>query len=140
MVARVALHNIKQGRDEPVHAFGARLRGQAKCLSCDANVNYTEAMVKDVLCRGLEDNEILGDKNQDMLLEEALGFVEAKEAGKRSAPACCYPTRQMQWPGAPIGGKRRPRPRSKKCGTWSKPSNEDREEGMPSLWHQAQLL
>ena len=102
MVARVALHNMKQGRDEPVRAFGARLRRQAsvckftqKCPSCDANVNYTEAMVKDVLCRGLEDNEIqmdlLGDKNQDMSLEEALGFVEAKEAGKRSASRLLLP-------------------------------------------------
>ena len=56
MVARVTLHNMRQDRDEPVHAFGARLRGQAsvckftqKCPSCDATVDYTEAMVKDVL-------------------------------------------------------------------------------------------
>ena len=154
MVARVALHKMKQGRDEPVRVFGARLRGQAsvckftqKCTSCDANGNYTEAMVKDVLCRGLEDNEIqkdlLGDKNQDMSLEEALGFVEAKEAGKRS---CCYPTRQTQRPGAPIGDKRKSRPRSTKPAhivgprDMQKPSNEDQEEGMPSLWHQVQPL
>ena len=102
MVARVALHNMKQGRDEPVRAFGARLRGQAsvckftqKCPNCDTMVNYTEAMVKDVLSRGLEDNEIqmdlLGDKNQDMSLEEVLGFIEAKEAGKRSASRLLLP-------------------------------------------------
>ena len=30
MVSRVALHNMRQGRDEPVCAFGVRLRG--KCL------------------------------------------------------------------------------------------------------------
>ena len=64
-----------------------------KCPSCDANVNYTEAMVKHVLCRSLEDNEIwmdlLGDK--DMSLEEAVGFVEAKEAGKRSASRLLLP-------------------------------------------------
>ena len=29
MVARVTLHNMRQDRDEPVRAFGARLRGQA---------------------------------------------------------------------------------------------------------------
>ena len=29
MVARVALHNMRQDRDEPVRNFGARLRGQA---------------------------------------------------------------------------------------------------------------
>ena len=52
-------------------------------------------MVKDVLCRGLEDNEIQmdlpGDQNQDMSLEEALRFVEAKEAGKRSASRLLLP-------------------------------------------------
>lgn len=39
--------------------------------------------------RGLADSEIqldlLGDKNQDMALEEVFQFVEAKEAGKWSA-------------------------------------------------------
>ena len=62
MVASVTLRNMRQDRDEPVRAFGARLRGQAsvckftqKCPSCEANVDYTEAMIKDVLCRGLED-------------------------------------------------------------------------------------
>lgn len=77
MVARVTLHNMKQDRD--VHA----------------DVDYTEAMLRDVLCRGLEDSEIqmdlLGDKNQDMTLEEVLRFVEAKEAGKRSASRLLLP-------------------------------------------------
>ena len=96
MVARVTLHNMRQDRDEPIRAYGARLRGQAsvckftqKCTECETNVDYTEAIIKDVLCRGLEDTEIqmdlLGDKNQDMTLEQILRFVEAKEAGKRSA-------------------------------------------------------
>ena len=102
MVARVALHNMRQGRDEPIRAFGARLRGHAsvckftqQCTRCEANVDYTEAMIKDVLCRGLGDTEIqmdlLGDKNQDMTLEQALTFVEAKEAGKRSASRLLLP-------------------------------------------------
>ena len=93
---------MKQGCDEPVRAFGAKLMGQTsvckftqKCPNCDTMVNYTEAMVKDVLSRGLEDNKIqmdlLGDKNQDMSLEEALGFIEAKEAGKRSASRLLLP-------------------------------------------------
>ena len=75
MVARVTLHNMKQDRDEPIRAYGARLRGQAsvckfthQCTGCETNVDYTEAMIKDVLCRGLEDTKIqmalLGDKNQ----------------------------------------------------------------------------
>ena len=96
MVARVALHNMKQDRGEPVRAYGARLRGQAsvckftqQCTGCDATVDYTDAMIKDVLCSGLDDTEIqmdlLGNRNQDMTLEQVLAFVEAKESGKRSA-------------------------------------------------------
>ena len=102
MVARVALHNMRQDRDEPVRSYVARLKGQAgickfiqKCTNCDANVNYTDAMVKDVLCRGLGDTEIqrdlLGDKDQSMSLEDTVKFVEAKEAGKRSASHLLLP-------------------------------------------------
>ena len=96
MVAQVQLHNMHQDRDETVRSFCAHLRGQAgickfttQCPSCDTNVNYTEHILCDVLTRGLVDSEIqldlLGDKNQDMTLEEVLQFVEAKESGKRSA-------------------------------------------------------
>lgn len=96
MVARVQLHNMRQDRDEPIRSFCARLRGQAgvckfniKCQGCEGDVNYTEQIVRDVITRGLADSEIqldlLGDRNQDMTLEEVLKFVEAKEAGKRSA-------------------------------------------------------
>lgn len=96
MVARVALHNMHQDRDEPIRSFGARLRGQAgvckfviKCTNCDSDVNYSEQVLRDVLSRGLQDTEIqldlLGDMNQDMTLEEVFQFIEAKESGKRSA-------------------------------------------------------
>ncbi len=62
-----------------MRSFGARLRGQADickfvipCPGCDANVNYTDAIMRDVLSRGIADPEIqldlLGDKNQDMTL------------------------------------------------------------------------
>ena len=96
MVARVQLHNMRQDHNETIRSFGARLRGQAgvckflvKCPSCDADVNYTEAILRDVLTLGIADTEIqldlLGDKNQDMTLEDISLFVEAKEAGKRSA-------------------------------------------------------
>lgn len=96
MVACVQLHNMHQDRDETIRSFGARLRGQAgvckfliKCPGCDTDVNYTETILRDILTRGLADSEIqldlLGDKNQDMTLEEVFQFIEAKEAGKRSA-------------------------------------------------------
>ena len=46
-------------------------------------------MIEDVLCRGLEDSDIqvdlLGDRNQEMTMEQVIKFIEAKEAGKRSA-------------------------------------------------------
>ena len=65
MVVRVALHNMQQDRDEPIRNFGARLRGQAgvckfttKCPNCERNVDYTEHIIRDVLTRGLEDQDI----------------------------------------------------------------------------------
>lgn len=102
MVARVSLHNMRQDREEPIRAFGARLRGQASvckfvkaCPDCGVAVDYSEENVADVLCRGLADSEIqmdlLGDANQEMSVEETLRFVEAKEAGKRSASRLSIP-------------------------------------------------
>ena len=96
MVARVQLNNMRQDRDETIHSFGARLRGQAgvckflvTCPGCSAEVNYTENVLHDVLTCSLADSEIqldlLRDRNQDMSLEEVFQFIEAKEAGKRSA-------------------------------------------------------
>jgi hypothetical protein len=98
MVARVTLHNMRQDRDEPIRAFGAPLAGQAgvckfivKCPAedCGRDVNYTDAILRDALNCGIADPDIqldlLSDKNQDMTLEDVLQFVEAKEAGKRSA-------------------------------------------------------
>ena len=104
MVARVTLHNLKQDHDKPIRAYGARLRGQTsvckytqQCTGCDANVDYTETILRDLLCRGLDDPEIqmdlLGNKNQDMTLEQVLRFVESKEAGKRSASRLSLPHR-----------------------------------------------
>ena len=93
MVARVQLHNMKQDRDETVRSFCARLRGVCKflvdCPHCLTEVNYTESILRDVVTRGLTDEEIqldlLGERNQNMSLEEVLQFIEAKESGRRSA-------------------------------------------------------
>ena len=97
MVARVTLHNMRQDTDEPVRGFGARLRGQAdvckflliKCPGCNVDVNYKEAILRDVFSRAISDPEnqldLLGDKKPDMNLEDVFQFVEDnKEAGKRS--------------------------------------------------------
>ncbi len=96
MVARVSLHNMKQDRDETVRSFIARIKGQAdickyiiKCHGCQADVDFTEPILQDILAKGIADQEIqldlLGDVNQRMSLEEMVEFVEAKESGKRSA-------------------------------------------------------
>ncbi|GAB1601688.1 hypothetical protein Ahia01_000447200 [Argonauta hians] len=96
MVARVALSNMRQDRDEAIRSFSARLLGQAgickysiKCPTCNINVDYTDEMVRDALTRGISDHDIqldlLGDSDEDMPLKEALKYIEAKEVGKRSA-------------------------------------------------------
>ena len=104
--------------------YGARLKGQANVCKyvqqyagCGANMDYTEAILRDVLCRGLEDADIqmdlLGDKNQDMTLEQALKFVEAKEAGKRSASHLLLPQATDAVLAARIGGRRNCQPESR---------------------------
>ena len=97
MVARVTLHNMSQDCDETIRSFGSRIKDQAntckymtQCSAdeCRADVDFTEAVQRDVLARGIADEiqlDLLGDQNQDMPLEEMLSFIEAKESGKRSA-------------------------------------------------------
>ena len=65
MMARVTLHNMKQDRSELIHYSGARLQGQAgvcrftqQCTNCNADVDYTEAILRDVLYRQLGYNLI----------------------------------------------------------------------------------
>ena len=95
MVARFSLHQMTQEADEPIRNYGARIKGQANickyttpCQNCQADVDYTDEILRDVLVRGLADNiiqlDLLGDKKQDMSLEEMYRFVESKESGKRS--------------------------------------------------------
>lgn len=99
MVARVTLSNMHQDQYESIRSFGARLQGQAavckyviNCGGCDASVDYTEQILRNVLCRGIADQyiqlELFGHTNQNMTLEEVFHFVETKEAGKRSATHC----------------------------------------------------
>jgi hypothetical protein len=96
MVARKDLYEMQQRSDEAIRSFGARVKGQAsvckytlECPGCNIEVNYTNKMLRDVIVRGIVDKEIqldlLSDRNQEMPLEEVMRYVEAKEAGKRSA-------------------------------------------------------
>ena len=83
MVARAALYAMHQDRDEPVRTFAARARGQARtckftqdCPQCSTAVDFTDTMIRDVVTRGLDDQEIqqdlLGDRNQEPCLEEVI--------------------------------------------------------------------
>ena len=98
MVARYALHDMRQGREEPIRSFYARIKGQAdtcdyriKCTKtdCAEMVDFAGEILRDVFARGIADDEIqldlISDQNQKMKLEEMIKFVEARESGKRSA-------------------------------------------------------
>ena len=96
MVARAALYAMHQDRDEPVRTFAARARGHARtckfthdCPQCSTAVDFTDTMIRDVVTRGQDDQEIqqdlLGDRNQEPCLDEVIQFVESKESGKLSA-------------------------------------------------------
>ena len=81
MVARVQLQQMRQDKDEPVRTFAARLRGQAgvcnfniKC-SCNACIDYSDVMVRDVLIRGLSDGEI----RLDIMGESRMHFALSKQ-------------------------------------------------------------
>lgn len=126
--------------------------------NCEANIDYTEAMIKDVLCRGLEESEIqmdlLGNRNQDMILEQVFGFVETKEAGKRSAfhlllaqvtdavARSSYRKQKMLHPETKESSTQGPRNPHVlwSQGAQAKSPNKNQEEGMSSFWHQVQLL
>lgn len=68
MLAKVVLHAMRQDREETVRSFGARLLGQAavcklimKCSSCETDVNFTDAILRGVLFKGMADSKIQFD-------------------------------------------------------------------------------
>ena len=98
MVARYALHDMRQGREEQIRSFYARIKAQAdtcayqlKCpkAECNEMVDFAGEILRDVLARGIVDDEfqldLTSDQNQTMTIEEMIKFVEARESGKRSA-------------------------------------------------------
>ena len=94
----VARYDMRQGREEQIRSFYPRIKGQAdtcdyriKCTKagCDEMVDFAGEILRDALARGIVDDEIqldlISDQNQKMKIEELIKFVEAREAGKRSA-------------------------------------------------------
>ena len=80
MVARAALYATHQDRDEPVRTFAARARGQARtckftldCPQCSTAVDFTDTMIRDVVTRALDDQEIQQDLQGDRNKEPMLG-------------------------------------------------------------------
>ena len=94
MVSRVVLNNIQQHADEGIRNFTARVKGQAdlcqftKNCTCTNTVRYTDEMVRDVIIRGLYDQDtqrdVLGMQEQDMQLDALIKLLEAKEIGKKT--------------------------------------------------------
>ena len=91
-------HDMRQGCEEQIRSFYARIKGQAdtcdyriKCTKagCDEMVDFVGEILRDVLARGIVDDEIqlnlISDQNQKMKIEELIKFVETRESGKRSA-------------------------------------------------------
>ena len=94
MVSRVVLNNLQQQADEGIRNFTARVKGQAdlcqftKQCTCTNTVRYTDEMVRDVIIRGLYDQDtqrdVLGMQEQDMQLDALIKLLEAKEIGKKT--------------------------------------------------------
>ena len=89
---------MRQGREEQIRSFYARIKGQAdtcdyriKCTKteCGEMIDFAGEILRDVLARGIVDDEIqldlISDQNQKMKIEDMIKFVEARESGKRSA-------------------------------------------------------
>ena len=97
LVNIVALRFITQEREERVRSFVARIRGLAsvcelsiKCTKdgCDKKVSYAEQEILNTLVKGIyetETREEVLSKDPHMDLAATILFIEAREAGKRSA-------------------------------------------------------
>ena len=101
MVARYALHDMRQGREEQIRSFYARIKGQAdtcdyriECTKagCDEMVDFAGEMLRDVLARGIVDDEIqldlISGQNQKMKLDEMIRFVERVSRASDRHRAC----------------------------------------------------
>ena len=95
-VIRESMGNLKQERGETVRKFTGRIRALAvvselevEC-ACTKKVSYMKEAIKDRVVGGLHDQDIktavLSHKDvNEWSLDDLLGYVEAKEAGRVSA-------------------------------------------------------
>ena len=96
MLSRVQLYNMKQDHGETAREFGTRIQTKARsckyqtdCKNCHDSVDFTDNILRDVLVKGLCDQDIqaavLGNENQDLTLDQTFKLVETVETGKRTA-------------------------------------------------------
>ena len=98
LISRVNLRSMCQDHNEDIRHYAARVKGQAglcnysiKCTSCDAEVSYAEEEIRDQLCTGISDpeiqKEVLAQRQRHTTTEDLIGFIEDREAGRRSQSA-----------------------------------------------------
>ena len=95
LVNRMKLAGMFQGGDETITSYETRLKPIArtgkfkeKCVSCSADVDFTEQMVLDHVIRGLADEaiqaKVLAMPEVDVTLPKVIKFIESEELAKWS--------------------------------------------------------
>ena len=98
IISRVKFRNLCQDHQEDVRHYAARVKGQASlcnytitCSRCADDLSYADEEIMDQICTGLADaeiqKEVLALRKQNQTIEELVGFIEDREAGKRSQTA-----------------------------------------------------
>ena len=96
-VTRAELVLLRQERDETFRAFSARVRGKAETCAysvnctCGRDVDFTDAIVRDVLIAGISDldirREVLGTVDIiDQPVNDVIALVESKETARNALP------------------------------------------------------
>ena len=102
VVAQVNHLKMRQGRDEPIRKYAARLKGQASIceynteVQCECGrkptVNYGDKVMRQIIAANIEDSEIqkdllsaLNNRENQMTVEQVINFIEARENGRESA-------------------------------------------------------
>ena len=104
MAARVALSNMRQGHEEPIRSFYARIKGQVTCKyemngtiksrRNDQVNDFTEGILHNMIARGIETKKY----NLICLTSKyMIEYIKAKESQKRSASHLLDPQAAGSW-------------------------------------------
>ena len=97
---------MRQGRDEPIRKYYARLKGEAsiceylaKC-ECKKLVSYAPMVLRQIIAANVYDIEIkkdlmteLNNKKDEMTADEMVSFIESRENGNDGAEKLSHPLR-----------------------------------------------